>query len=151
MDLVLREKTPKVVFHKVKTQENVENEKKIYTNSNFSDLNLKDTDIKFLAKYNYEFYINIENCIIIFIDKNKNIYFEKFEYNKLSNEFFCKLENYIKQIVQIIPKKIININFEQKYSNVMEYMYSISSLNNLFNNENIKISYSKTRLIFEKE
>ena len=151
MDLVLREKTSKVVFHKVKTQENVENEKTIYTNSNFSDLNLKDTDIKFLAKYNYEFYINIENCIIIFIDKNKNIYFEKFEYNKLSNEFFCKLENYIKQIVQIIPKKIINLNFEQKYSNVMEYMYSISSLNNLFNNENIKISYSKTRLIFEKE
>ena len=151
MDLVLREKTPKVVFHKVKTLENVENEKTIYTNSNFSDLNLKDTDIKFLAKYNYEFYINIENCIIIFIDKNKNIYFEKFEYNKLSNEFFCKLENYIKQIVQIIPKKIINLNFEQKYSNVMEYMYSISSLNNLFNNENIKISYSKTRLIFEKE
>lgn len=150
MELVLREKPISVLLHKSKNQ----NEKNICVNLNFSDLNFKSIDFNLLLNYNYSygFCIKFGNAITIFIDIDKSIYIKKFEYSKISNESFSIFADFVNQIIKIIPKKVVIINFEQEIGRAMEYIYSIILLNNTFNVHNkLKINFSNTKLIFEKE
>ena len=152
MELVLREKPISVLLHKSKNQ----NEKNICVNLNFSDLNFKSIDFNLLLNYNYSynygFCIKFGNAITIFIDIDKSIYIKKFEYSKISNESFSIFADFVNQIIKIIPKKVVIINFEQEIGRAMEYIYSIILLNNTFNVHNkLKINFSNTKLIFEKK